>query len=113
MSCLPCARNSQDGLESSCCSSTKAWSLTAVAGAVILALGIVFVVSVTTSHLGSLRNLMLKAAKTMDTTPIVLPVLVSALGGTVLIAAILGYASDSCSKSNHSRTNLDESDLVG
>ncbi len=102
MCCSACVRHRDPNSQSRCCSSNTTWSITALAGAAIFTLGILFVVSVSTGQLGSLRNLMLKAAKTMGTTPIVLPILLSSVGGTLFLAAILGYANNRCTKSNHS-----------
>ena len=87
--------------ESRCCCmpTDTAWKLTALAGAIILAVGIVFMVSLNTSSLGKVRAMLLNTAEGIGTSPFMIPILVSAVGGTVFLGGIFGHAHYKCSQS--------------
>ena len=89
-----------------CCSTKTAWSITALAGAIITAFGVVAILSLSSGNLGPMRNWMLKAAAGIGTSPIVLPIVITSIGGAVLLSAILGYAKNRCDNQQQPYTAL-------
>ncbi len=79
-----------------CCSSRTALTITAVIGAAILVFGVLSILSLNSGQLGSLRHLMMKAAQGIGTSPSLLPIVITATGGAVLLASLLICARARC-----------------
>lgn len=74
-------------VENSCCTG---WTVAGGIGVALLVTGIVALASLKSPHLQGMRNLCLKIGKGIGTSPNLLPIIVTTVGGTLTVTAVAG-----------------------
>lgn len=93
-----CGCNNQNGASEGFACNRRAWMIAALAGAVILAFGVVGILSVQSGATGLMRNWMLRAAAGAGASPVALPVIITTIGAATILGAGLGYCHDQKNK---------------